>query len=508
MGSTIGLSVDARDHVWVLHRPQTVEDNFKAADLEPPVGACCSVAPPVLEFDPAGNLVGHWGGPGAGYEWPESLHGITVDHEGNVWIGGNGDSDTQILKFTRTGQFLLQVGKQGVHHGSNDPQNFWRAAKIVPDPAANEVYVADGYGNRRVVVLDAATGRYKRHWGAYGERPDDAPLPAYDPKAPPSKQFDNVHCASVSKDGFVYVCDRANDRVQVFRKDGSFVEGGLLREGDAALGLGLGHRVLEGSAADLPLRRERREPDDQRRAAQHARGPHRLRRRRTPARPVLRRPQPRHRLERQPVRHGDVQRRAGAALRLQGRGPGHEAAVNPTDPQPTCSLCPGYHIPASELRAYTEKGIALKLTDQQVRDVEIGKAHVGIAMVHRDKLDAPLPNSVAEHDLVSEVYHVTSGSATLVLGPDIADRERRPATLRNVRELNGPGHSGSEIRGGVAYQIQTGDVVVIPAGTGHWFTKIDDHIDYLMVRIDPDKVTPLKDEAASKAYLSKPASGE
>jgi mannose-6-phosphate isomerase-like protein (cupin superfamily) len=198
---------------------------------------------------------------------------------------------------------------------------------------------------------------------------------------------------------------------------------------------------------------------------------------------------------------------AGAAC-LIGAVVAASVQINPTDPQPTCRLCPGYHVPVSELWAYTQKGIAEKLTDQQVRDVEIGKAHVGIAMVHRDKLDAPLPNSVAEHDLVSEVYHVTSGSATLVLGPDIANRERRPATLRNVRELNGPGHSGSEIRSGVAITIGTGDVVVIPAGTGHWFTKIDDHIDYLMVRIDPDKVTPLKDEAASKAYLSKPASRE
>jgi DNA-binding beta-propeller fold protein YncE len=224
MGSTVGLSVDAQDHVWVIHRPQTVEDNFKAADLQPKLGACCSVAPPVLEFDAAGNLVGHWGGPGAGYEWPESNHGITVDPGGNVWIGGNGNSDTQILKFTRSGQFLLQVGKQGVHDGSNDRVNFWRPAKIFPDPATHELYVADGYGNRRVVVLDADSGRYKRHWGAYGERPDDVPLPAYDPKAPASKQFNNVHCASVSRDGFVYVCDRANDRVQVFRRDGTFVK--------------------------------------------------------------------------------------------------------------------------------------------------------------------------------------------------------------------------------------------------------------------------------------------
>jgi mannose-6-phosphate isomerase-like protein (cupin superfamily) len=182
-----------------------------------------------------------------------------------------------------------------------------------------------------------------------------------------------------------------------------------------------------------------------------------------------------------------------------------QAKINPTDPQPTCAMCPGYYVPVSELEAYTKKAIAEKLTDQQVRDVEIGKAHIGIGMVHRGKLDAPAPNSVAEHDQVSEVYHVIDGSATLVLGADITNRQRRPATLLTVREFNGPGNNGSEIRNGVAHQIKAGDVVVIPAGTGHWFTRIDDHIDYLMIRIDPDKVTPLKDEAASKAYLSKPA---
>lgn len=184
-----------------------------------------------------------------------------------------------------------------------------------------------------------------------------------------------------------------------------------------------------------------------------------------------------------------------------------QATINPTDPQPTCAMCPGYYIPASELEAYRQKAIAEKLTDQQVRDVEIGKAHVGIGMVHRGKLDAPLANSVAEHDLVSEVYYILDGSATLVLGPDIVNRQRRPATLQTVREFNGPGNNGSEIRNGVAHDIKAGDVVVIPAGTGHWFTKIDDHIDYVMVRIDPDKVTPLKDEAASRAYLAKPARG-
>jgi mannose-6-phosphate isomerase-like protein (cupin superfamily) len=182
-----------------------------------------------------------------------------------------------------------------------------------------------------------------------------------------------------------------------------------------------------------------------------------------------------------------------------------QGKVNPTDPQPTCHMCPGTYIPLSELEAYTKKAVAEKLTDQQVRDVEIGKAHVGIGMVYRGKLDKPAPDSVAEHDLVSEVYHVISGSATLVLGPDILNRQRRPATLRTVVEFNGPGNNGSEVRNGVAYQIKAGDVVIIPAGTGHWFTKIEDHINYLMIRVDPDKVTPLKSEAQSKEYLSKPA---
>jgi mannose-6-phosphate isomerase-like protein (cupin superfamily) len=182
-----------------------------------------------------------------------------------------------------------------------------------------------------------------------------------------------------------------------------------------------------------------------------------------------------------------------------------QTRINPTDPQPTCNMCPGYYIPVDELQAYTTKAIAERLTDQQVRDVEIGKARIGIGMVHRGKLDAPNPNSVAEHDQVSEVYHVISGSATLVLGPDIVNRQRRPATQRTVVEFNGPGNNGSDIRNGVAYQIKAGDVVVIPAGTGHWFTKIEDHIDYLMIRIDPDKVTPLKSADQSKEYLSKPA---
>jgi mannose-6-phosphate isomerase-like protein (cupin superfamily) len=176
-------------------------------------------------------------------------------------------------------------------------------------------------------------------------------------------------------------------------------------------------------------------------------------------------------------------------------------AQRQTDPQPTCRMCPGTYIPLSELQGYTRKAIAENLVDQQVRDIEIGKAHVGIGMVYRKKLDAPAAESVAEHDLVSEVYHIVDGSATLLLGPDITEMKRRPATLETVRLFNGPGNNGSAIRNGVSYQLKAGDVVVIPAGTGHQFTKIDDHISYLMVRIDPDKVTPLRDEAASLAYL-------
>ena len=174
------------------------------------------------------------------------------------------------------------------------------------------------------------------------------------------------------------------------------------------------------------------------------------------------------------------------------------------DPQPTCRMCPATYIQNDEIQAYVKKAIAEKLTDQQVRDVEIGKAHVGIGVVYRGKLDKPANDSVAEHDLVSEVYHVIDGSATLVTGPDIADMTRRPADLQTVREFNGPGNGGSTIRNGVTHQLKAGDVIVIPAGTGHWFTKIDDHIRYIMVRIDPDKVLPLKDEAASQAYLKSP----
>lgn len=238
LGSTIGVSVDERDHVWIIHRSSaTLNDNEKGLELTPVRGECCAGAPPVLEFDTDGTLVGSWGGPGSGYEWPDSNHGITADAERNVWIGGNGPADAQVLKFTRDGRFLRQFGKSGARRGppnaqgqptfvgnSQDPQAFGRVAKIFVDAPNNEAYLADGYLNKRVAVIDTETGAMKRSWGAYGNTPDDRDLGPYDPDAAPAQQYRNpVHCADLSHDGFVYVCDRAGNRLQVFTREGKFV---------------------------------------------------------------------------------------------------------------------------------------------------------------------------------------------------------------------------------------------------------------------------------------------
>jgi DNA-binding beta-propeller fold protein YncE len=263
LGNTIGVSADAQDHIWIIHRGGSLEAKEVYATANPPAASCCVPAPPVLEFDQGGNLIHHWGGSGEGYEWPESNHGITVDYKGNVWIGGNGRGmapgaaargagrgaaaaaagrgaapdegqvagiqgyfhDSMIMKFTQDGKFLMQIGKVGASKGSNDVENLRLPAKIFVDKNTNEVYVADGYGNHRVIVYDAETGKYKRHWGAYGNKPDDTNLGPYNPDAPPAQQFRNpVHCAELSNDGLVYVCDRSNDRIQVFKKDGMFVK--------------------------------------------------------------------------------------------------------------------------------------------------------------------------------------------------------------------------------------------------------------------------------------------
>ena len=237
VGAVAGVAVDARDHVWITHRPSTLQPNETRSIWR--------AAPPVLEFDADGTLVSSWGGPGSGYEWPQLEHGLYVDRQDNVWLGAGGDKDSHILKFTREGRFLMQIGRQGKGAGSNDTQNLGAAANMVVDADANELYVADGYVNHRVIVFDATTGAYKRHWGAYGKRPDDGfferageRLPGpfrgvvqnenkpsqYDPNGPPPPQFRIVHAVRISSDGLVYVCDRTNDRVQVFHKDGTFVQ--------------------------------------------------------------------------------------------------------------------------------------------------------------------------------------------------------------------------------------------------------------------------------------------
>jgi len=271
LGNVIGVNVDSNDHIWIVHRQQSLEamENYAVANPPGPKrqygvveSECCAPAPPVLEFDEAGNLIGSWGGPGEGYDWPETNHGIFVDYKGNVWIGGNGRpkptppgqppasaaaarggaargagagegglggpgyyNDNMILKFTQQGKFLMQIGKPGASKGSNDIDNLKGAAKMYVDPKTNELYVADGYGNHRVIVFDAETGKYKRHWGAYGNKPDDTPLGRYNPNDPPAQQFRNpVHCAELSNDGRLYVCDRPNDRIQVFQPDGKFLK--------------------------------------------------------------------------------------------------------------------------------------------------------------------------------------------------------------------------------------------------------------------------------------------
>ncbi len=256
-----GLEVDSRDHVWVFQRPGRLSEEELGAAQDPPISICCKPAPWILEFDAEGNLVQSWGGPGSGYDWPAVEHGLFVDHKGNVWIGGEGGEDHQVLKFSSDGTFLLQIGQAGKTGGNNHKEFLGNPTDMEVDPQTNEVYVADGYLNRRVIVFDAETGEYKRHWGAYGNEPEDfepgiyydggkymktgpdgEPIDAglfppiapgrrapgsettYNPNDPPSQQFNIVHALRITNDGLVYVADRTNNRIQVFQRDGTFVK--------------------------------------------------------------------------------------------------------------------------------------------------------------------------------------------------------------------------------------------------------------------------------------------
>ena len=224
LGSTIGVAVDDRDHVYIVHRND--DGNFATQEIgiDNGIAECCTAAPPILEFDPSGSLVNAWGGPGDGYTWPASNHGIEIASNGDVWIGGNGGGDSHVLVFTKDGQFLREIGLPGEPTDSNSAEHFSRVAEIAIDSDANEAYFADGYGNKRVAVVDAATGAFKRYWGAYGNRPSDDRV-TYTPGEPLPQQFVGpVHCAEPSNDGLIYVCDRGADRIQVFRPDGTFVK--------------------------------------------------------------------------------------------------------------------------------------------------------------------------------------------------------------------------------------------------------------------------------------------
>lgn len=243
LGNVSAVSVDAKDHIWILQRPFSVSWNSEnGLEHTPPVAMCCRKAPPVIEFDQAGNVGASWGGPGEGYQWPEhnvpdmskphmpeldwsGEHGVYIDYKDHYWITNNGPkNDGHVLKFTREGKFLMNVGKIGSGQGSNDTEYLGKPAGIVVDSKTDEVFIADGYKNRRVIVFDADTGAYKRHWGAYGKPPDDTvKTQGCVANVPPPQQFSTVHAVQLSNDGLVYVSDRANCRIQVFKKDGTYV---------------------------------------------------------------------------------------------------------------------------------------------------------------------------------------------------------------------------------------------------------------------------------------------
>ncbi|MES2625614.1 MAG: hypothetical protein V4628_10070 [Pseudomonadota bacterium] len=234
LGQVSGIAVDSNDHIWIVHRPRSLATTEMGMVLKPPIADCCRPAPSVIEFDQNGAYIQSWGGAEwnegtqawdiTEADWPLSEHGIYVDAEQNVWLAGNGANDHVVLKYNSTGDHLLTIGKVGETGGSNDTERLGQPADMTVDTEAHEIYIADGYLNRRVIVFDSNTGAYKRHWGAFGNRPDDSVPPPYEPGITSAQQFRGaVHSVELSKDGLVYVADRSSDRIQVFTRDGSFV---------------------------------------------------------------------------------------------------------------------------------------------------------------------------------------------------------------------------------------------------------------------------------------------
>src|SRR5947207_4184480 len=227
-GAVGGIAVDSHDNIWVFHRPGAIPESERGASLNPPLSECCIPAPSVIEFSPDGRLLQAWGKPGPGYEWFKTEHGILIDDKDNVWLSGSAKEDNQILKFTRDGKFLMQIGHAGKNKGSDDTENVGGPASLFIYKKTNELFVADGYFNHRVVVFDVETGKFKRAWGAYGKPPaDDYKFPprAQLVQGDPPPQFNNpVHALLISNDDLVYVADRTNNRLQVFHPDGTFVK--------------------------------------------------------------------------------------------------------------------------------------------------------------------------------------------------------------------------------------------------------------------------------------------
>ena len=222
LGDIRGLFVDDEDHLWVIHMPSSLTPQEIGAAVDPPIADCCVPAPPVLELDQEGNVLRAWGGPGEGYTWFDQEHGIYIDHNGFVWMGtSNGN---HVMKFTQDGEHVLTIGEPGVNEGSHSTRHLGGPANFFVEPSTNELFIADGYRNRRVVVFDAATGEYKRHWGAYGKTPDDDYEYEYPVRVDdPPLQYRTLHGIVGSDDGLIYVSDRRGNRIQVFRQNGEYL---------------------------------------------------------------------------------------------------------------------------------------------------------------------------------------------------------------------------------------------------------------------------------------------